>query len=206
MDGRYNTCWTEEGRAKRHGHSVTRSFSLLRFCIWSVLVFSPQAIERAEGARTASTRFDLQVLPALTGKLRIVGPPNTTITHDGTNNDQPFGLQQWAIQDNDKKNGATVTFQTRTAFRNTTASGTVKRDARLSLSIARQNVGGKWVVTQATDQTNYAAGDELAIVSATSTDMGDATFNIFVTFVTSDFSTMRAGTYSTTVIGTVTKN
>ncbi|MBC8115497.1 MAG: hypothetical protein H7062_14020 [Candidatus Saccharimonas sp.] len=147
----------------------------------------------------------MQVLPRLHGRLKIVGPPATTITHDGTNNDQPFGLQQWEIRDNAKR-GATVTFETRTAFRNTAGPGTVKRDARLQMSIARQEAGGDWVVTQATDQTNYAVGDEFAIVSATSTDRGDATFNIFVTFVTSDFSTLRAGTYSTTVIGTVSAN
>lgn len=184
---------------------MTRSSPFLWLCIGCVLVVSPQAVERAEGARTASTSYDLQVLPRLRGRLRIVGPADTTIRHDGTDNDQPFGLQQWEIRDNARR-GATVTFETRTAFRNTTVAGTIKRDARLQMSIARQEAGGTWVVTQATDQTNYAAGDEFAIVSATSTGRGDAAFNLFVTFVTTDFSTLRAGTYSTTVIGTVTAN
>jgi hypothetical protein len=162
-------------------------------------------MEQSEGATRASSTYNLQVLPSIKGKRWIVGAPNTTIRHDGTDNDQPFGLQQWEIHDNDNK-GATVTFETFTAFRNTAGAGTAKRDARLQISIARQDVVGNWVVTQATDQTHYAVGDEYAIVSATSTDRGDATFNLFVTFVTSDFSTLRSGTYSTTVIGTITKN
>ena len=127
------------------------------------------------------------------------------MTHNGTNSDQAFGIQQWEIRDNARR-GATVTFETRTAFRNTSGSSVMKRDARLQMSIARQEAGATWVVTQLTDQTNYGAGDEFAVVSATSTTVGDAPFNLNVTFLTSDFSTLRAGVYSTTVIGTVTAN
>lgn len=157
-----------------------------------------------QAATSSSSQFNLNVNPVLRGRLRIVGPASTTITHDGTDSDQPFGLQQWDVRNN-ARNGATVTFSTSTAFRNTTVT-TVKRDARLRVGIARMDPGANWAISQLIDQTNYLAGDEYAAVSVTSTTRGDATFNLFVSFVTSDFGTLRAGTYTTTVVGTITAN
>jgi hypothetical protein len=206
MTCRYFTCRTQERRTIRRGRTAMMSSFVLWFGLWSVLAMAPHSEDRAEAAVTASTRYDLEVLPRLTGLLRIVGPGNSALlTHDGTDADQRFGQQQWAIRNNFHR-GATVTFETRTAFRNTTAAGTIKRDARIQMGIARQEAGANWAVTTATDQTRYASGDEFAIVTATSTVRGDAVFDIFVTFVTSDFGTLRAGTYSTTVIGTITAN
>ena len=144
-------------------------------------------------------------LTVLRGRLRIIGPPVTTITHDGTNNNQAFGLQQWEIHSNAKK-GASVNFQTTNAFRNTFGGVTIKRDAKIQLDIDRQEVAANWVVTSAVSQTNYAVGNEVAVVSAISAAPGDATFNVRVTFIETDFSALRAGTYSTTVVGTITAN
>jgi len=205
MSCRYHTCSTQD-TARRVRSPFAKLFPLLFWLgICSVVFVLPQSTGRTDAADTGTSRYDLVVLPRLTGRLRIVAPADTTLTHDGTDNDQPFGLQQWAVRANANR-GATVTFETRTAFRNTTAAGTVKRDARIQMGIDSQDAGGDWAVTQATDQTNYLAGDEFAIVSARSTQRGDATFDIYVTFVTSDFSTLRAGIYSTTVIGTISAN
>lgn len=206
MACRYETCSSAEKTAKRRGESVSSKSFFFLAVTGGLLVLLPQVMELAEGANKATSGYALHVGPSLRGQLKIAGPAsNTAINHDGTGHDQQLGLQQWEIQDN-SQSGATVTFETNTAFRNSASTGTVKRDARLQLSIARQTAGGDWAITQATDQTNYTAGDEFARVSAASTQPGGSTFHISVTFVTADVSTLRAGIYSTTVIGTISSN
>jgi hypothetical protein len=58
----------------------------------------------------------------------------------------------------------------------------------------------------AQDQTNYAAAVpyENASVQAESSKRGEATFDLQVTFLTSQFDTLAAGEYTLTVVATLT--
>jgi len=150
-------------------------------------------------------RMSLRVLPSVGGQVNIDGPPLIIKVHDNTETDQQFGVQQWDVNCNSRR-GATVDFQTLIAFRNGILFPRSRRDARLDISLARSDARARWRITTATDETDYVNGDERATVSARSRRAGDATFNLNVTFITDDFSTLQAGNYITFVVGTITAN
>ncbi len=77
---------------------------------------------------------------------------------------------------------------------------------KLDLALNTSDTGSGWNVTTASDQTNYGAADEVATVQAVSSAPGDATLNLTVTFITTDFSTLLAGNYTSTVTATITAN
>jgi len=83
------------------------------------------------------------------------------IVHDRTNANQVFAWQSWQVVCNNHR-GAVLTFETNQAFTHTT-NPSIKRDVRLELT---KDVANKWRVTNSVDQTNYAGGDEVAIVEA----------------------------------------
>ena len=158
------------------------------------------AIRRAEAQATDNQVFTVTVPTVLT----ITGPANVTVAHDQSDSNQAFAAQQWTASVNDV-DGATVIFQTNQAFTHTVASS-YKRNAKLDLAIASSDAGANWSVSTATDQTNYAGADGVAAVQASSTAPGDAAFNLTVTFITTDFSSLAAGSYTTTVTATLTAN
>ena len=120
------------------------------------------------------------------------------IVHDGTDADQLFASQNWQVVCNNHK-GAVLTFETNQAFTHTT-SPSIKRDVRLVLT---KDVPSKWRVTNSADQTNYAGGDEVAIVEADTRKAVDGTFNLTVTFLEELFVDTLAGDYEMTVTGTI---
>ena len=147
--------------------------------------------------------FTVTVDPVLT----ITAPAaSVSAIHDTTDTNQAFAAQRWTVTQNASA-GASVTFSTNQAFTHATAT-TVKRDARLDLALFSSDTGSGWAVSTATDTTDYANAtpDEVATVAAASTAAGDAAFDLTVTFITVDFSTLPSGNYSTTVTGTLTAN
>jgi hypothetical protein len=137
--------------------------------------------------------------------ISITAPPTTAvITHDLSDNNQPFPDQNWVVRGN-IPNGVNVTFSTGSAFVNT-LDVTAKRNVQLGLGIAATQGPGSWVVSPATDTTNYLVNDEIAQVGASSNGSGSANFNVSVTFVTEDFDLFTAGNYEVTVFGTVAAN
>jgi hypothetical protein len=158
------------------------------------------AFRRADAQATDNQVFTVTVPTVLT----ITGPANVSVNHDASNNDQVFSAQQWTASVNDV-DGATVIFQTNQAFTHSTATA-YKRDAKLDLAIASSDPTASWAVSTATDQTNYAGADGVAAVQASSTAPGDAAFDLTVTFITTDFSSLAAGDYTTTVTATLTAN
>ena len=163
----------------------------------------------------ALTASDLRAQVSDTETFTVTVPATLTITppaasvsvaHDQTDNDQVFSAQQWLVTQNGSA-GATVTFATNQAFTNTVAT-TIKRNAKLDLALASSDSGSGWAVSVASDQTDYAnvTPDEVATVQAASTAPGDAAFDLTVTFITTDFSTLASGSYVTTVTGTITAN
>ena len=136
--------------------------------------------------------------------ISITAPPTTAvITHDRSDNNQPFPPQNWVVRGN-VPSGVNVTFSTGSAFVNT-LDGT-KRNVQLGLGVSSTQGPASWAVSPATDTTNYLANDEIAQVAASSSGSGSANFNVSVTFVTEDFDLFTAGNYEVTVFGTVAAN
>ena len=168
----------------------------LAIIVWGVLVPGYAAAQGRD-----RQLMELRVAPIIGGKVRIQGGPSIEITHDGTMNDQLFGVQQWDAICNTRR-GATVNIDTQFAFKN----GPSRRDARLEISIARSDPGAGWVVTNALAETDYSNGNQSALVSAESSRPGDCTFDLKVTFITGSLTTLRAGRYFTLVQGTISAN
>jgi len=137
--------------------------------------------------------------------ISIVAPVTTpTITHDQSDNNQPFPVQTWTVKGN-LATGVNVAFSTMSVFVNN-ANTASRRNVQLGLAVNGAQGPAAWAVTNATDSTNYLAGDEVAQVTARSDGAGSANFDLSVTFVTEDFDLFTAGQYEVTVVGTVAAN
>ena len=152
-------------------------------------------------AQTSGSQKFRVVVPT---SISITAPNEVEINHDESDNDQSFDPQQWIVKANVTQ-GVNVSFATTTPFTHTTLPQ-FKRDARLGLSTASSIGPAEWEVTQETDQTDYANDDGVALVTAVSNGVGRATFNLAVQFITDDYGTFAAGTYESTVVGTVSAN
>lgn len=181
-------------------HTTDRQWRCIMHCA-IVLICCP-CFAFAQSSGSDSMGFSLQNPTILGGRVRINGPPNITLHHHQRDDDLNFGTQQWSVICNANR-GAEVRFRTQFAFRN---GNNHQRDAKLDLSIARSDPAANWTVTQASDVTDYINRDREAVVTAESDAAGNATFNLNVTFITGNFSTLRSGTYRTTVFGTITAN
>ena len=165
----------------------------------SLALFLSLGTTRANAQASDSQRFVVRVPTVLS----ITAPSaEVAITHDGTDNDQIFPDQQWIVRGNADA-GVTVVFSTDQAF---TQSGGDKRDAQLQLAVGGSQGPATWTVTAASDQTDYASGDEVATVAASSDDAGLAQLDITMIFKTVTFGTFESGDYSLTLTGTVTEN
>ena len=167
-----------------------------------VLVAVAAAASCSWAATTASQSFTVTV-PT---NLSITAPAAASLTHDMTNSNQAFPAQAWVVTGN-TKNGVNVTLVAGSPFTNTADSAAV-RDVQLGLSMGNSVGSGAWTVTTASDSTNYAnASPKLtATVAASSNGVGSGTLNLTVTFVTNNIATVEAGSYTTTVTGTVASN
>ncbi len=134
----------------------------------------------------------------------IVAPAAASLTHDQTDNLQAFAPQAWVVKGNAVA-GVNVSFSTATPFTHAT-NNTFKRDAKLELAVGTTLGPGAWTVGVPSDQSAYASGDNVALVSASSNGVGRANLNLTVKFVTEEFGVFAAGDYSTTVTGTVAAN
>lgn len=115
-----------------------------------------------------------------------------------------FPRQNWVVRGN-VATGTTVTLQTATSFHHN-SEPTMRRDGRLSLRVNSQAGVGTWVVTRASDTTDYLAGDEDAMVQVVSDKSGEAELGLGVTFLTGIGAELQEGDYSLTVVGTITSN
>lgn len=165
-----------------------------------VALFVATTAGTAMGQTTASQKFTVTVPSAIS----ITAPANAALTHDQTENDQPFPAQAWIVRGN-SLSGVTASFSTTQAFRHTVDT-TARRNATLNLGVNTSVGAAAWTVTQATDTTDYATNDGIATVQVSSNGFGLATMNLGVSFVTDGFGTFPAGDYETTVTGTVTSN
>jgi len=180
--------------AKKHIFRAV-SIVLIMGCVGVFLLASP-----AQAQVTDTQGFSVTVPSRMT----ITAPASASITHDETDSDQVFGAQQWAVKAN-ARNGATVTFSTDHVFEHT-VDPTFERDAKLDLAIASSAGPANWTLAVASDQTDYAASDEVATVQAGSTRPGQADFDLTATFITDVHDTLAAGDYTLTITGTLTAN
>jgi hypothetical protein len=136
----------------------------------------------------------------------ITPPANVTITHDQSEANQSFPAQQWVVRGNTLA-GVNVSFAVATPFIHTTDSS-FKRDVELNLAFNSKQGPATWTVTNATDSTGYAATPikNFATVNASSNGVGRGTFDLVVKFITDGWGTFAAGSYETTVVGTVAAN
>lgn len=166
----------------------------------SVVVVLSMLTSSGSAATTGSQTFTV-VVPT---NISITAPVAATLTHDQTDNPQAFPAQTWTVKGNSSA-GVNVAFATTTAFTHATLP-TFKRNAKLNLAVGTTQGPATWTVGVAQDQTNYGTNDGVAQVTASSSGVGRANFDLSVTFVTEEFGVFAAGDYSTTVVGTVAAN
>jgi len=164
----------------------------------AILLFA-SSLSRAD--LTANLDFCVTVASLLS-----LDPPAApaVIVHDGTSDDVTFAATAWPVLANDLL-GSTVTFETTTAFTNTT-SPTHKRDIELNLVMVSATPGSGWNITSATDVTDYAGSDETCLVSAESSALGNCLLSLEVTFKTGNPETLAPGLYCATVNATIAAN
>ncbi len=161
------------------------------------------------GAQVAYTATDSQLFTVTVPKRVTITKPVAAVaaTLPNSSASLAFPNQAWQVQGN-VTNGVGVTFVVQQPFTNTTI-GTYKRDAGLSVAVASTSGPATWSVAgTGSARTNYSAAVPVntATVSASSNKVGQATFNVGVSFLTVDIAQVATGDYVTTVVGTVTEN
>lgn len=152
-------------------------------------------------AQTFDNTFTITVPPAMT-LTALRGPQFQN--HPNTAANLTFTNSVWMAR-TASANGSTVTFTTDHAFQNVSAPS-LKRDVQLRLPFMFVSPGSGWAFDTNVDQTNYAAGDEVAMVQVSSQTAGVALIFMNVTFITGDVSTLAGGSYEVTVTGTISQN
>jgi hypothetical protein len=170
---------------------------LIAAAVLAVAVKSGSAQQTASDAQRYRVRVPFRLIV-------ISGAPDISIVHDQTDNDQVFPPQPWFVRGT-WPFGVTVTLATSQAFTHT-AAPTFKRDARLDLEIVDTQGFATWTLDVPSDRTNYATGDEQAVVQASSNFLGRAELALTVTFLTVQYADLAAGNYELTVVGTATAN
>lgn len=167
-------------------------------CIAGCLSLVLSSVASAQETDTQTFNVDVPV------SLSIAAPTaSETITHDETDDDQSFAVQTWDVAGNPGA-GVNVSFSTGSAFTHNTNSA-FKADVKLNLTVKSES-GADFTVPTFEDTTSIAGSDETATVVASSDGPGTAELDLAVTFITGAFTDLAAGTYSTTVTGTISSN
>ncbi len=131
----------------------------------------------------------------------VTSPPQSNVNLTLTAGSDAFPEQIWNIRSNSEA-GVVVEFAASGAFTHETLAG-VKVDAGLDVSIPSTSGSAAWQVTQASDRSSYASGDERAVVQLVSDGVGTAQVGLTMRFVQSSLDVIPVGEYSATVICTV---
>lgn len=180
--------------------SLVRTISIAAFVAVALGECGSAFAQGTVGSRTASQNFRV-IIPT---DLAIISPDDVTLTHDETDSNQSFPAQVWLVVGNNQT-GVSVSFTVSTPFTNIDDSR-YQRDASLGLIVNSSTGPGSWTITQASDATDYASGDNTATVAAASNGTSRAYFNLGVNFVTDTYGSFPAGIYETTIVGTITAN
>lgn len=134
----------------------------------------------------------------------IEAPPAESLVHDRGDAPQVFPEVVWQLYTGIDSGGYTAQW-TCEPFTHT-SKGTLKADAKLAIRVIGSDGFADWTATVPSDQTAYASGDNTAAVAAQSVAVGDGQVGLTVTFLNDDYSTLAAGSYTVTVVGTITAN
>lgn len=137
------------------------------------------------------------------GAVSITAPANQARSHDLSDGPQALPEATWSLTSTEST-GATVELSCG-PFSHSTRT-TVKTDCKLNLRVLGSAGSASWATLVTSDQTNVAAGDQTAAVSARSSGTGDGSLGLTVTLQSSDFSTLGAGDHVVTITGTISAN
>jgi hypothetical protein len=148
-----------------------------------------------------STATDSQVFTVVVGDaISITAPADVTINHNLTDSDQPFAQQTWNVYTSNAS-GAAVTLDMGRFVHST--DSTFFRNASMDLALVSSDSTANWVVDTPSDTTTTSG---TASVAASSDGPGSGQLGLTVVFLTGDASTLAAGDYVATVVGTITNN
>jgi hypothetical protein len=164
------------------------------------LVLVAAAPTAALAQSTASQRYVVHVPP----KVSVRAPADAFLDFDRGAEIQSFPAQHWEVSGS-SRGGVTAVFSTDQAFTNE-ADSTHKRDAAIQLRIAETSGSAVWRLDAPISQTDYAHGNERAVVQASSDSAGQAMFDLNVSFISGNDATLQDGSYSLTVTATVTSH
>ena len=171
-----------------------------RFAQIAAFLLLALGFSQSANAQLQTEIFEVTVLNSIS----LIAPPAAAIVHDNSDNNQVFPVQNW-IAHTSGLTGATVTLEAQGPFVNALDSN-FQRDIRMDLAITSTDPLANWVVTSASDQTDYSGNVQTATVAAQSSGAGLGQLGLTVTFVETDYSSLAAGAYLTTVAGTITSN
>ena len=134
----------------------------------------------------------------------ITAPAHQSVTHSGNDAPQVFSEAVWDLMSGLDAGGYTAQWSCSPFVHSVNAS--LKVDSRLAIRVVASEGSANWTAIVGSDQTDYAAADDTAVVAAQSFSVGSGQVGLTVTFLNSDFSILGAGDYTMTVTGTITAN
>lgn len=170
-----------------------------RVALCCLLIISASSVFVSNAKAQSASQAYRVVVPS---KVAITQPSEAIIEHSETDVDRPFPTQEWVINSS-LLTGISVSFETVSAFTHT-EEPTSKIDVQLNLDVASSTGPAVWSVSNNQDSTHVSQSDENAKVSATSTGVGQASFNLNVKLLGND--SVAAGNYEMAVVGTVVAN
>ena len=169
----------------------------------AILILSVIAFQAAPAYGQVQHEHDLTVYVPPAMSLRALRP-DQSVTHPETPADITMSNSLWWATTS-SATGSTIRFTSDTPFINQDRPS-YKRDVRLHSPRLFGNPSAGWSFDTTTDQTDYAAGDDQAVVQISGTGPGIALIFLQVTFITGNVATLAGGDYEVTVVGTITAN
>ena len=132
----------------------------------------------------------------------VTAPAQQSITHNGADAPQQFSEVVWNLITGPDVAGYITEWSCGPFVHSVNAN--LKADSELRVRVLSSEGQANWTTIVASDQTDYAAGNQTASVVLQSSSVGDGQAGLTVTFLNSDFSKLGAGDYTITVAGTIT--
>jgi len=142
--------------------------------------------------------------PDARAQLVLLAPSQSTITHDLTSNDQAFEDVIWTARNYSALLGSTVVLTCGPFVHEVQPAS--RANSQITLSIESKTLLSGWHTVIGVASTNIGEGVNTAIVAASSVLVGHADIRVQTKFLGQDPAALVAGSYRTTVTGTITAN
>jgi hypothetical protein len=160
------------------------------------------ALQQISLADTTATQSFVVTVPTA---IDVVTPADSVVTSmdqvDAVTGARVFAAQIWSVTANSSA-GVSVAYSVDEPFMHQ-SDASIKTDAELAVAVIQQTGPASWNVTQATDSTSHASGDNSAMVQVTSDNAGTAQIGLTVTFAPPSPDHVAEGTYTSTVVCTI---